>query len=854
MECQRITGLLAAALTVVASPTSAAPPGPSPRPIVLPWTFAPEVDGVDATVTHAAGLGFLDGFELGLGVDTRLQGDAADASVMGALAFRLGPIAFGLSIAGVGDGPDTKTTTTRLDWALAVRFSDAFALGLQSMDLGSDVDPLLDDYGALTLSASWRPARALGLSLALEHLDTPISPATAREEDPVLRLGVALRPGTERLVLGLEGARTLGDEVTTTEGMFTTRMMLLPGLALGAYVRYQHVQSSPGLDAALDGDHLQGGAFLGLYQGGAGLEAGFDAQDADGNPMGLAIFARVGTEKRASLFHTTRQVIQLKLSGPLPERPSRTLFGEQRPGFAHWLMALDLMKDDPDVAGLLLQIDAAPSWAQCWELRQAIGRLQKAGKKVVAIQTVGDMKSEYLAAAADESHLVAAGGLMLTGLSITQTYYLGLMEKLGVRAEFVKFDEYKSAPEPFSRTGPSDPAKEQIQAIIDGMTREWLGAVGSGRKLDEATLRRVLDEGPQSMHVATKEKLVDGLVETDAFGELVRAAFGPDARLVARYAPRPEGFRRWGGKDQIAILPVTGAIVDGGSAGENPLPIPFLGGETTGDVSFAAALARAVADDDVVAIVVRVDSGGGSAVASDKMYRALKSAQKKKPVVVSFGDIAASGGYYLAAGAPIFASPVTITGSIGIFSGKVELDGLYALLGLTTFTTKSNERADMMGPYRPFTEAEKAHARDTLRAYYHRFLGVVAEGRKMSVEDVDKIARGRVWLGGDALERKLVDVRGGLWDAIAEAKARAGLDPDDDVGLRYVGTLGALSSLQRLVAGVFGMDAALGDEVEGAPELPLAKLGSDMPALGGVVNALSGGGPLAMMPYTLKVD
>jgi len=837
-------GAFALLVLAGAGPVFGAPPGPSPRPVVLPWTFAPELEGGEAVYGHAAGLGFLNGFELGLGGVTRLSGSQAVAGVLGFGAARLGPLAFGFGLAGIGDGPGTDTTTTRLDAALALRLSDHAALGVHWMDLGSDLDPELDDYGAWTLSATLRPWRGLGLSLALEHFNAPIMPGTGGfEEDPTLRLSVGFRPGTEKLTFGLEGARTLTDERALWQAMATARMMVVPGLGLGGFVRYENLEEG-------GAQRIAGGLFLGLYQEGLGFESGLDVADDPGGPMHLSLLARVRTEPHPNLIPDRREVFHLKLGGELPERPTRSLFGAERPGFAHWLAALDQVARDPDVAGLLLQIDAAPSWAQCWELRQAIARIRKAGKKVVALETMGDMRAHYLASAADEVHLYAAGGLMLTGLSLTQTYFLGLMEKLGVKAEFIKFDEYKSAPEPFSRTGPSDPAREQTRALLDGITREWLAAVGQGRNLDEATLRAVLDSGPQSMHVARDSKLVDGLVESDALGVLVEKVFGKGVALVDRYRPRPDGWPRWGSKDKIAIVPVAGSIVDGQSAGDSPLPLPFLGGEATGDASFGAAIAKAAADPDVVAIVVRVDSGGGSAVASDRMHRAVMSAKKRKPVIVSFGDIAASGGYYLAAGAPIYATPVTITGSIGIFTGKVDLTGLYALLGLTTHTEKSNERADMMGPFRPLTDAERQHARDTLRAYYDRFLMVVSQGRGLSLEDVDRVARGRVWLGTDALDNKLVDTHGGLWDAIMRARADAGVAPDEDLDIAYFGTLGALSSLQRLIGGVFGLSDAVGET--STPRLPpeLAELGAIHDALA----PLASGGPLALMPFILSID
>ncbi len=837
-----IGAVMVAALAAAGSTARAAPPAPSPRPIVLPWTFAPEVEGADATVTHAAGLGFLDGFELGLGVTTRLSGEDTVNGLVGLAALRLGPLAVGMGISGIGDGPGTDTTTSRFDVGLALRLGETAALGLHWMDLGSKVDPVLDDYGAWTLSTSLRPWRSLSLSLALEHFDRPVAPGTdGLEEDPVLRLGIGMRPGGERIAFGLEAARTLTDRVGLWQAMATARLMVVPGLALGGYVRYENTEDG-------GAQHIAGGAFLGLYQDAFGVETGFDASDRGGGPTSLSVLMRVGSERRPSLVPKRKAVYHLKLAGELPERPGTSLFGDPRPGFGHWLMVLDRVARDPDAAGLVLQIDQAPSWAQCWELRAAIARIRKADKKVIALETVGDMRAHYLASAADEIHLYAAGGLMLQGLAITQTYFLGLMEKLGVKAEFIKFDAYKTAPEPFSRTGPSDASKEQTRALLDGITHAWLTAVGEGRALDHATLMRLLESGPHSMHVAKQEKLVDGLVEADALGELVESVFGRDVRLVDRYEPEPDGWRRWGTRERIAVLPVVGSIVDGSSAGDSPLPIPFVGGETTGDASFAAALSQALADPRVAAIVVRVDSGGGSAVASDRMHRALMSAKKVKPVVVSFGDIAASGGYYLAAGAPIVATGVTITGSIGIFTGKVDLSGLYALVGLSTHTEKSNERADMMSPYRPFTDAEREHAKNTLRAYYDRFLGVVAEGRALPLATVEEVAQGRVWLAPDAIDRKLVDRQGGLWDAIMMAREAAGIDEDAEVDLHYVGTLGPLSGLQRLIAGVFGFADLLAEE----PQVPARS--PELSELGQVLSALASDGPLALMPFTLTIE
>ncbi len=475
-----------------------------------------------------------------------------------------------------------------------------------------------------------------------------------------------------------------------------------------------------------------------------------------------------------------------------------------------------------------------------------VARMRARGKTIFAGLTIADMRAMYLAAAADEVWLFASGGMTLTGLAVTTSYYFELLQKLGVRAEFIAFEEYKSFPEIATRTSPSEPAREQSRRILDVIAAAWREAVASGRRLDPAALDAVLANGPQSMHDAKAAGLVDTLVDADAYSDLLRDRIGP-FQLVSQYVPWPTGSRRWGTRPRIAVVPVVGSIVDGQSSGASPLPLPFIGGATTGDRSFIAALEAAVADPDTVGVVVRVDSGGGSVTASDRMHRALMTLAKRKPIVVSFGNAAASGGYYLAAGAPeIIATPHTITGSIGIFTGKADLSALYRLIGVDQHTEKTHERADMLGDHRGFTEAERTRAGEVLRAYYDRFLGVVESGRKLPADKVRELARGRVWLGSDALDKGLVDAHGGLLDALERVATKAGVALAD-VDIHYHGGIGALSGFQRLAASVLDAPA-----VDAAPPV-LPELRAIADALAALAS-LDTGAPLALMPFTVRID
>lgn len=839
---------LALALALAApAPALAGPPADAPRPVFTPWTFGPEQDGVEALLHHAASLGFMSRFELGLGVTTRLSGAEPVNSVVGLAGGRLGPLALGLGVASVGDGPGTDTATTRVDVGLGLRLGDHAAVGLQWLGLSHDSLPALDAYGTWSLSADLRPLRALALALALDRLDSPRLGAETLA--PIARLAVGVRPGTERVTFGVEASRELGADAQWTVGG-SARFMLIPGLVVGGYGRWRTAESGPAPDV------IEAGAFLGLTQGGLSLESSVDHAATDPDAAGdgtastsLSFLLKARSERQPSLARATGLVVRLPIRGPIPERPSASLFGSSPSGFAQWLQALDVIARDPDVAGVLLQIERAPAWGQSWELRRALERVKAAGKRVHAVMSGGDMRAMYLASVADRVHLHAAGGLMLTGLATVRTYLFGLLERIGVRVDVAKHAEYKSALEALTRPGPSGPAAEQDRAILDGIYAAWLDAVGAGRALDRPTLERILANGPQTMHASLAEGLVDTLLDDDAIAEAIRDDLGPDVRVVESYRPAPRAWRRWGGQRKVAIVPIVGSIVDGPSGGA--LPIPFLGSETTGEGSIVPVIKAAAADSAVVAIVVRVASGGGSALASDKMHRALLKANEVKPVIVSFGDVAASGGYYLAvAGRKIFASPVTVTGSIGIIAGKADLSGLFALLGVTTSTQRTGERADAMGSHRPWTEAERQVAEATLGAYYERFVSLVAAGRGLTSERAHELAKGRVWLGTDALAHGLVDSHGGLWDAIELARAEAGVAPDEPLALDYVGTLGPLSSFQRLVAGVIGLDVA-----PNLADVPLAPaVAARVGEVAERLRALADGAPLALMPYTLAIE
>lgn len=808
----------------------------APRQVRLPFTGAAEVEGLEAAVGHAAGLGFLEGAELGAGWSTRLDGGGAADGVLGAGAFRLGPLGLGLGLSRTGAGIGIEDAMGRLDLAVALRLAARFSLGLRWTRLSGDVEAL-DGWRSLSLSTTVRPARTLSVALGLDRLGGP--KIGTREDDLLARAAVALRPGTERVAFGLDGASTLAESPSWFAGA-SLRLMPFEGVVVGGYGRY-HRHEHPDFE-----DEIEWGAYVALEQGGAGVEAGVDRVDAAGgqdvaSTMDLSVLARVRTEPATSVVAPPSRVVRVSFDGPIPERWESGLGGSDRPPLGYVLDDLSRLASDPDVAGIVLDVGEAPGWAQMWEIRQVLAKLRARGKRVVARLAWADMKAMYLASAADRILLHPAGGLELAGLAVTRSYFKDLLGNLGVQAQFVAFEDYKSAPEALTRTGPTDPAREQSLEVLGAFDREWRDAIRKGRGLDDAAVDRIVAASPQTMETAHEDRLVDRVVPDDRLEVDLSEDLGRRVEVVEGHRPRPRAWRRWVDPPRIAIVPVVGSIVEGGSS---DLPVPILG-QTTGDRDFVRAIEESASDDRVAGIVVRVSSPGGGVVASDRMHRAVVRAAEKKPVAVSFGDVAASGGYYLAAGSPrIYATPLTVTGSIGIFTGKVEASRFFEVAGIGNDVAKTAPMADHRGLHRPWTEAELVRVRERLADYYERFLTLVSQGRRLPLEKVRERAGGRVYAGERALALQLVDESGSLLDAVARVREAARAP---DARIHYAGAPGFLDRL-------LGPIAATRSEVP-APRLLAPDSRLLAPLLGwlATLEHIAASGVQARLPYDLEV-
>jgi len=422
--------------------------------------------------------------------------------------------------------------------------------------------------------------------------------------------------------------------------------------------------------------------------------------------------------------------------------------------------------------------------AKAQELRGAIERFRARGKFAWAFaETFGEAgnasEAYYLAAACDQIWLQPSGDLWLTGVALQEPFIRGTLDKIGAEPAFSKRSEYKNAVNFYTEHGFNEAHREAIGRLKDSWFSQIVRGIAQGRKLPEEIVRAMVDRAPLLANEALGARLVDGLGYRD---EVVRKALGKagggsDLTALTRYMARTG---RTGAGRKIALIYGVGEVTRGRGV-ENPL----LGTVTMGSESVAAAFRAAAADSDVRAIVFRVDSPGGSSVASDTIAREVARAREKgKPVIVSMGDLAGSGGYMVAQGADkIVAQPGTITGSIGVFAGKFVMSGLFEKIGLSFDEVHSGEHSLLWSPTRDFTESEKERFDAWLDRIYDDFTSKVAASRRMPKEKVLEIARGRIWTGEDAVKNGLVDELGGFETAVRLAKKAGNIPASETVDL-----------------------------------------------------------------------
>jgi protease-4 len=481
-------------------------------------------------------------------------------------------------------------------------------------------------------------------------------------------------------------------------------------------------------------------------------------------------------------------VLALRVAGSLPDYtaddPFKRFFGGPEQSLTGLVMQFKKAKVDKRIKAILLDVDmSGVGWAKAEELRDAIADFRTSGKPVYAYIEFGLNKEYYIATACDKIVVPPPGELFITGLAADVMFFRGSLDKLGIYPDIFQIGKYKSVGDMFTQKKMTDAHREYVNSLLDDLFDRYIAGIAQARHKSPEDVRKLIDDAPYNAAKAKEVGLIDEAVYHDELEKEIKSSLGykdSDQFVPVRaseyrdVAPESLGLNKG---EKVAVIYATGDIGSGRS--ENSPS----GGQSIGSDTLAKALTDAAADKSIKAIVMRVDSPGGSGLASDIIWHAVEAANQKKPVVISMGDVAASGGYYISASASkIVAQPSSITGSIGVVAGKPVMKGLYDWLGISNEYVLRGKEAGMFRETEKFSDDERAKFEEWIKTtYYNDFVPKVAKGRHKDPKDVDAVGQGRVWTGAQAKDRGLVDEFGGLDRAIEVAKQLAKIPADKGV-------------------------------------------------------------------------
>ena len=655
---------------------------------------------------------------------------------------------------------------TTLQLAYALHFLRNASLGVSWAHIwdGSFAGVDTFDFG---LSA--RVGRFVAFGATVEDVAEPHPNAFGPTLPRLWTAELLLRPlGTNRLEVALGAAHANADDWDRLVPRARVSVSLLDGLRLygeGENVpRGTSATFGDGSDTrlafgvAIDFDHLGGVVGVPIFIPGVGSSG-----------AGIAGRLHLDGERRPALA-APAYVARVRLEGIEDDRR-----------FVQVVRQLRALAVDPAVSGVLFKIEGVTlGYARIEELRELVALLRAHGKRTFGYLTFGSTREYYLAAACDVILVHPAGELSVTGVATNVTFYKGTMDRLGVHLELVRVGAFKGAMEPFVMTEQSPAVRENKNQLLDDVYGRVTAAIAAdrtraGHPMDATIVRGLIDRGIFSAGDANLAGLADAVAAEGDLEPFVQRALGRANLRLRDPDPSPPAPAAWPSR-RVAVLFVDGTMVDGPNT-----ELPFGLGTFAGSDTLGAALEQCRRDPTIASVVLRVNSPGGSAFASDVLAREIKKVRAAgKPIVVSMGDLAASGGYYIAAPADvIYADPSTTTGSIGVFGYKVDAQKLLGTLGINVETYRRGAHADFLSPYRPWTAEERALAEQQIQHLYRLFVDTVADGRRtrgLTAARVDELGRGHIWTGGQAQGLGLVDRMGGVSAAIDEA-ARLGRVP-----------------------------------------------------------------------------
>jgi protease-4 len=502
----------------------------------------------------------------------------------------------------------------------------------------------------------------------------------------------------------------------------------------------------------------------------------------------IGIAAIVSVFRKGEPTIRDNSLLTLRVSGSLPDYtpddPFKKYFGGPDQSLTGLVMQFKKAKADSRIKAILLDIDmSGVGWGKAEELRDAIGDFRSSGKPVYAYVELGLNKEYYIAIACDKIYVAPPGELFINGLAADVMFFRGSLDKLGIYPDIYQIGKYKSAGDMFTQKEMTEAHREYINSLLDDLFGRYVNAIAQARHKTPDEVRALIDNAPYNAAKAKEAGLIDEAAYRDDLEKQIKSSLGykeADTFVPVRgseykdVSPESLGLNQG---ERIAVIYASGDI-GSGSSQNSP-----SGDQSIGSDTVSKALNDATADKTIKAIVLRVDSPGGSGLASDIIWHAVEAANQKKPVVVSMSDVAASGGYYISAAASkIIAQPSTITGSIGVVAGKPVMRGFYDWLGISNEYVLRGKTAGMFRETEKFSDEERTKFEEWIKnTYYQDFVPKVAKGRKKDAQAVDSVGQGRVWTGYQAKERGLVDEFGGLDRAFDVAKELAKIPADKAV-------------------------------------------------------------------------
>ncbi len=706
------------------------------RRLILPGSVFFEmplarVDGAAAIWNQPANLGYSRGNEF------LIMGTVREESLLKDWGFGSNFGFFGVATRLIRNEGDVSTREYALGVGVPIKTEGGLGFGYRFFPDGPDG---IDNRHLWSVGFSWRSSRFLSFAAKLDNLNRGRIDGVRTQVEH--RYSIAYRPESEWLTFSADVDLGSGERFGDARWKYEAEVRPKGGLAIQAAYRTDDTWTI-GLRLNLLKEFFGGRAEL----------------DRKGKHQGTILYAGSTTKSRSSLFRTPRKSLIVR-SASIGEADTKAPFRGTQNGFASKLLALSHAVDDQSIEKIYFVVEGGISFSQAYEFREQLARARQNGKQVSCYLSARGNVSYYLSSVADQIAIPPATALELVGLSAELTFYAETLRKLGLEADFIAFGRYKSAVEPFTLDSSSSHYRSQVNSLLDTLSAELLRSISNARGLPIDSLQQILDAGPYPSSIARDIGLIDTIMHRDQF---LKEAERYGAITLGSYVEQLPVSDRWDSPSRIAVIVAEGEVVSdrSGSFGSSSPQLQPL--------SFKQQLDQAVGDPSVAGVVVRINSPGGLSSAGELIRFRASEGAKRKPLWISMSSLAASAGYDLAtAGSRIYATPLTITGSIGIFGGKVSMSGLYDKIGFNSELYTRGENAAINSSARVFTDSERDAYRRFLKTSYDEFLSTVSMSRGLTLDSVSQLAEGRIFTGREAVTYGLVDQIGTLNDAVSD--------------------------------------------------------------------------------------